>query len=265
VPHFEKMLYDQAQLVVAYTEIFQITKDPEFERVIRETVDYVLRDLTSPDGGFYSAEDADSLDEPNAGEKKEGAFYVWTEEELEWALTSEESLVCRQMYTVEKDGNVGLSSDPHGELAGRNVLFLQNDLKLVAKLTGKSESETASLVTLAKQKLKAIRDKRPRPHLDNKIVAAWNGLMLSGLARAYGVLDEPRYLAAAQHAAAFLQEHLYHRRLLRSFCGSARSHGMAVDRVPDARPSTRQISRMASITKANRLPYYRLGRNRNEV
>ena len=231
VPHFEKMLYDQAQLVVAYTEIFQITKDPEFERVIRETVDYVLRDLTSPDGGFYSAEDADSLDELNAGEKKEGAFYVWTEEELEWALTSEESLVFRRMYGVEKDGNVGLSSDPHGELAGRNVLFLQNDLKLVAKLTGKSEPETGSLVTSAKQKLKAIRDKRPRPHLDNKIVTAWNGLMLSGLARAYSVLDEPRYLAAAKRAAAFLQEHLYyHRRLLRSFCGLASAtYGFAED------------------------------------
>jgi uncharacterized protein YyaL (SSP411 family) len=230
VPHFEKMLYDQAQLVVAYTEIFQITKDAEFERVIRETVDYVLRDLTSPEGGFYSAEDADSLPEPDSAEKREGAFYVWREEEIGEALEPEESMVFRRMYGVETNGNVDPSSDPHGELGGSNILFLQNDQALVAKLTSKSEQEVAELIASAKRKLKAIRDKRPRPHLDDKIVTAWNGLMLSGLAKAANVLDEPRYLAAAQRAAGFLQEHLYQRRLRRSFRGSAgATYGFAED------------------------------------
>jgi uncharacterized protein len=230
VPHFEKMLYDQAQLVVTYTEIFQITKDPEFESVIRKTVDYVLRDLTSPEGGFYSAEDADSLPSPDSKEKKEGAFYIWREEELDQVLTADESLVFRRIYGVEKNGNVDPSSDPHGELAETNILFLQNDRTIVSKLTGKTEDQVADLIATASGKLKAIRDKRARPHLDDKIVTAWNGLMLSGLARAANVLNESRYLAAAQRAASFLQENLYPRRLRRSFRGSAgATYGFAED------------------------------------
>jgi uncharacterized protein YyaL (SSP411 family) len=230
VPHFEKMLYDQAQLTVAYTEMFQATADPEFERVVRETLDYVLRDLTSPEGGFYSAEDADSLPEPGATEKREGAFYVWTQQELDRALTPEESMVFRRMYGVERAGNVAEASDPHRELTGRNVLFLQNDLVLVAKLTGKGEKEISQLVSTARQKLKSIRDERPRPHLDDKIVTAWNGLMISGLAKAFQGLEEPRYLEAAQRAGQFLQENLYQHRLLRSYRGTAgTTYGFAED------------------------------------
>ena len=230
VPHFEKMLYDQAQLVAAYTETFQATADPEFERAVRETLDYVLRDLTSPDGGFYSAEDADSLPEPDAIEKREGAFYVWTQEEVDRALTPEESLAFRRMYGIGRAGNVAAASDPHRELVGRNVLYLQNDLELVAKLTGKSEEEISRLVYAARQKLKPIRDKRPRPHLDDKIVTAWNGLMISGLAKAFQVFGENRYLAAAQRASGFLQQNLYERRLLRSYRGTAgATYGFAED------------------------------------
>src|ERR1700730_6639957 len=230
VPHFEKMLYDQAQLVVAYTEMFQVTGDEELARVVRETLDYVLRDLTSPEGGFYSAEDADSLPEPGATEKREGAFYVWTQQELDRVLTPDESLAFRRMYGVEQAGNVAAASDPHRELSGRNVLFLQNDLGLVAKLTGKSEEEISQLVSTARQKLKSIRDQRPRPHLDDKIVTAWNGLMISGLAKAFQVLGEDRYLVAAQRASEFLQQNLYRRRLLRSYRGTAgTTYGFAED------------------------------------
>ncbi|PWT80299.1 MAG: thioredoxin domain-containing protein, partial [Acidobacteria bacterium] len=157
VPHFEKMLYDQAQLAVAYTEIFQITRDPEFERVLRETLDYVLRDLRSPEGGFYSAEDADSAPDPEAREKREGAFYVWTGEEIDRLLDREESVVFRRMFGVEPNGNVDPGTDPHGELAGRNVLFLQSDAEIVGKLTGQSEEKVLSLITLAKRKLKEAR------------------------------------------------------------------------------------------------------------
>ncbi len=230
VPHFEKMLYDQAQLTVAYAEIFQATANPAFERVVRETLDYVLRDLTSSEGGFYSAEDADSLAEPGAAEKREGAFYVWTQEELDRVLSPDESLAFRRMYGVERAGNVAAASDPHRELVGRNVLFLQNDAELVSKLTGKDEKEISKLISAARQKLKSIRDQRPRPHLDDKIVTAWNGLMVSGFAKAFQVFGEERYLAAAQRAAEFLQRNLYRHRLLRSYRGTAgATYGFAED------------------------------------
>jgi uncharacterized protein len=230
VPHFEKMLYDQAQLAVAYTEVVQATADPELEKTLRETLDYVLRDLTSPEGGFYSAEDADSLPQAEATEKLEGAFYVWTQEEIDRVLTPEESLVFRRMYGVERAGNVVTASDPHRELAGQNVLFMQNDRELVAKLTGRSEEEVSFLISSAKEKLKTVRDQRPRPHLDDKIVTAWNGLMISGFARGFQTLGDSHYLAAAQRASDFLQTKLYPRQLLRSYREAAgATNGFAED------------------------------------
>jgi uncharacterized protein YyaL (SSP411 family) len=230
VPHFEKMLYDQAQLVVAFTEIFQLTADRAFEKVIRETLEYVLRDLCSPEGGFYSAEDADSLPDAQAAEKREGAFYVWTQEEIDKLLGPDEARVFRRMYGVERNGNVNPGSDPHGELAGRNVLFLQSDPEIVAKLTGQSEEDVLRLIEAAKEKLKAAREKRPRPHLDDKIITAWNGLMISGFARAFQVLEDPSYLEAARKAAAFLRQNLYGRRLLRSYrAGAGATYGFAED------------------------------------
>jgi uncharacterized protein len=230
VPHFEKMLYDQAQLAVAYTEMVQATADPELERTLRETLDYVLRDLTSLEGGFYSAEDADSFPQEGAAEKREGAFYVWSQEEIDRVLTPDESLVFRRMYGIERAGNVVTTSDPHGELGGQNVLFLQNDRAMVAKLTGRNEDEVSQLTSAARQKLKAVRDLRPRPHLDDKIVTAWNGLMISGFAKGFQALGEPRYLAAAQRAADLLQKKLYQGRLLRSYRETAgATNGFAED------------------------------------
>ena len=230
VPHFEKMLYDQAQLAVSYAEMVQATADPELERALRETLDYVLRDLTSPEGGFYSAEDADSFPQEGAPEKREGAFYVWTQEEIDRVLTADESLVFRRMYGIERAGNVVTASDPHRELAGQNVLFLQNDVEMVAKLTGRSEDEVSQLAAAARQKLKAVRDQRPRPHLDDKIVTAWNGLMISAFAKGFQTLGDLRYLAAAQRAGDLLQTKLYQRRLLRSYRGTAgATNGFAED------------------------------------
>ncbi|MBV9391631.1 MAG: thioredoxin domain-containing protein, partial [Verrucomicrobia bacterium] len=217
VPHFEKMLYDQAQLVVSYCGAYQATGDGEFASVAHDILEYVLRDLTAPDGGFYSAEDADSLPSAHGTEKTEGAFYVWTQSDLDAALASDESLAFRRMFGVESGGNVDTASDPHGELRGKNVLFKAQPVRTIAKLIGKTEPETVRLVESARKKLRSVRDRRPRPHLDDKIVTAWNGLMISGLSRAAQIFHEVHYLQAAQRAARFLQQNLYDRRLLRSF------------------------------------------------
>jgi uncharacterized protein len=217
VPHFEKMLYDQAQLAVAFLEAFQISADPAFAQVVRETLAYVRRDLTSPEGGFFSAEDADSLPAAEADHKREGAFYVWTEDEINQSLTPDEAMVFRRTYGIEKAGNVAAASDPHGELDGQNVLFRQTEPEVVAKLTEKSLEAVESLLTSAREKLSAVRTRRPRPHLDDKIITAWNGMMISAFAKAYQVLGDPDHLQAAQRAADFVQNNLYLKRLLRSY------------------------------------------------
>ena len=217
VPHFEKMLYDQAQLVAVYTEAYQITRDNLFARVVQKTLDYLIRDLASPEGGFYSAEDADSLPSPDSAEKKEGAFYVWTDSGINAVLSADESLVFRRSFGAEKAGNVRSDSDPHRELTNQNVLFRQNDSELVAKLTGKTQSEVEKLLVSAQEKLFQTRSQRPRPHLDDKIITAWNGLAVSALARAYQVFRNPIHLEQAQRTARFLRNKLYAGRLMRSY------------------------------------------------
>jgi uncharacterized protein len=226
VPHFEKMLYDQAQLIVAYTEAFLITRDPFFEQIVRETIDYVLRDLRSEAGGFYSAEDADSLPTPDSPEKKEGAFYVWGAEEIDRVLG--DSTVFKRTYGIENAGNVSNQSDPHGGLHHQNVLIRQNEPDLVAKLTGHTSEQIETLLKANRLQLKTIRDRRPRPHLDDKIVTAWNGMMISALAKATQVFGD--YLAAAQKAASFIKKELYPKRLLRSFReGAGKTFAFAED------------------------------------
>ena len=168
VSHFEKMLYDQAQLVCSYIDAYQITREPFYADIVRRACDYVLRDMTNPDGGFYSAEDADS-------EGVEGKFYVWTRKEVEQVLGDKAETFCRA-YDVDTPGNW-----EHG----LNVLHG----------TGFPE-ERAELF--------AAREKRVRPHRDEKILTAWNGLMISALARASQALDEPRYAAAARKSAQFI-------------------------------------------------------------
>lgn len=217
VPHFEKMLYDQAQLAVAFLEGFQISADSWFAQIARETLGYVSRDLTSPEGGFYSAEDADSLPSADTDHKREGAFYVWIDDEINTVLNPEEAIVFRRAYGVENAGNVSASSDPHGELVGQNVLFKQSEPELVAKLTGKSVDDIQQLLASARKKLLEVRGRRPRPHLDDKIVTAWNGMTISAFAKAFQILGDSDHLRTAQRAADFVQRHLYPKRLLRSY------------------------------------------------
>ncbi len=208
VPHFEKMLYDQAQLAVAYLDAFQITRDRHFEIVARDILDYVARDMTSKDGGFFSAEDADSVLEQGKSEHAEGAFYVWTKKEIDKVLGNAGEIFDFH-YGVQINGNAPEGSDPQGEFGGKNILLERHTVAETAKQFKKSEDDVRRLMTRGREQLLSIRAKRPRPHLDDKIISAWNGLMISAYARGAQVLNEPRYLENAVRAAKFLRAHLY--------------------------------------------------------
>ncbi len=196
VPHFEKMLYDQAQLAVSYLEAFQITGDAHYADVARSVFEYVLRDLAHPEGGFYSAEDADSAADPaHPHEKGEGAFYIWTYAEIVAALGAEDAATFARRYGVEERGNV--HEDPHGEFGGRNILYQA------------SQVDEARVIEQARRSLLAIRSQRPRPHLDDKILTAWNAMMISAFAKGARILREPRYASAARGALDFLRRKLW--------------------------------------------------------
>ncbi|HEX6463020.1 MAG TPA: thioredoxin domain-containing protein [Vicinamibacterales bacterium] len=209
VPHFEKMLYDQAQLVLAYLEAAQASSDDFFATVAEDTIEYVLRDMRDPAGGFYSAEDADSTP-PEGGPKREGAFYVWSKEEID-TLLGEDAAVVRARFGIETDGNA--PSDPQGEFAGQNILYTSQSIEDIAARTGKRPDEVGSLLQRTRLRMFEARAKRPRPHLDDKVITAWNGLMIAALARAARVIperpDAGRWLDAARIAAGFIRERLW--------------------------------------------------------
>ncbi|MBI5771219.1 MAG: thioredoxin domain-containing protein [Verrucomicrobia bacterium] len=203
VPHFEKMLYDQAQLATAYLAAFQITHETFFADSARDILDYVRRDMTDGNGGFHSAEDADSRIAAGKSERGEGAFYVWTRDEIVLLLGGDRARIFAFHYGVEADGNA--ATDPQGEFAGKNILFVRHTLAETARKFGLSEADTARALSECRPVLFAARSRRPRPNRDDKIITAWNGLMISAFARAAQVLDEPRYLEAARRAAEFLR------------------------------------------------------------
>jgi uncharacterized protein YyaL (SSP411 family) len=195
LPHFEKMLYDQALLVMAYVEAFQATGDPAYSATAREVIEYVLRDLTSPDGAFYSAEDADS-------EGEEGRFYVWTAEELREVLGDADAALATEHYNVRAGGN--FSDEATGRRTGANVLFTRGDTESLAADRDLSESELRDRLEVIRETLLEHREKRVRPLLDDKVLTDWNGLMIAALAKAARALDAPEYAAAASRAAAFV-------------------------------------------------------------
>ena len=190
LPHFEKMLYDQALLTLAYTEAYQATGKAQYRAVAEGILAYVLRDLTAPDGGFYSAEDADS-------EGVEGKFYVWTAAELQEALGPDLADDFLQAYGARTEGN--FAEEATGEPTGTNILYLADE-KLWAALGQAQPDRFAD----ARRALLDRRGGRVRPLRDDKILTDWNGLMIAALARAGGVFDEPAYTAAASRAAAFI-------------------------------------------------------------
>ncbi|HXE61896.1 MAG TPA: thioredoxin domain-containing protein [Bryobacteraceae bacterium] len=203
VPHFEKMLYDQAQLASSYLEAFQITGNETFSFAARRTIDYVLREMTSPEGAFWSAEDADSVVDPaDPHHKSEGWFYIWSSAEVVELLGDEKARRFAFRYGVKPEGNV--VSDPHGEFTRRNILFQAHSIEETVAHFNTSADEMMRDLEDARRQLLAARARRVRPHLDDKILTAWNGLMISAIARAAAILDEPAYAAAATRAAGFL-------------------------------------------------------------
>jgi uncharacterized protein YyaL (SSP411 family) len=208
VPHFEKMLYDQAQLATTYLEAFQITGEQVFAETARRIFDHVLRDMTAPEGGCYSAEDADSVvrpDEPAV--KGEGAFYIWSADEIRLILSAPAAEWFAYRYGVADGGNV--VNDPHSEFSGRNILYQAASVEETAEQFGRPVEEVRAGLEAAEAALLKARSARVRPHLDDKILTAWNGLMISALALGGAVLEEPRYAQAARRAADFALGHLF--------------------------------------------------------
>ena len=195
VPHFEKMLYDQAMLAMAYTEAYQATGINEFEETAKEIFTYVLRDMTDKEGGFYSAEDADS-------EGVEGKFYVWTEDEIRQTLKGDEADLIINVYSIDKIGN--FRDEASGENTGANILHLNKSLTEIAFKNKESVDGLKESVEAARQKLFAVRNKRVHPHKDDKILTDWNGLMIAALAKGAQAFDEPKYAEAAKRAADFI-------------------------------------------------------------
>jgi hypothetical protein len=188
VPHFEKMLYDNALLARVYLAAFQATGKEAYARVVRETLDYALREMTRPEGGFFSTQDADA-------EGEEGKSFVWTPAEIDAVLGPEEGRLFERAYGVTPRGNFE---------GGRSVLHLPLSVEDLAVALDRPAPELGARLAASRSKLLAARGERARPGLDDKVLVAWNGLLLSALARAGAVLEEPRYGKAAEEAAAFL-------------------------------------------------------------
>ncbi|XP_055637232.1 spermatogenesis-associated protein 20 isoform X2 [Toxorhynchites rutilus septentrionalis] len=236
VPHFEKMLYDQGQLLMAYTNGYKCTNKPLYLDVADSIFKYICKDLQHPAGGFYSGEDADSLPAWDSKEKIEGAFYAWTFSEVKDLLKTNLDKfgdvggvnpleIYTEHYDVQETGNVEPSSDPHGHLLGKNILIVYGSVKETAVKFETTPEIVQRILDVGNEVLHEVRDKRPRPHLDTKIICAWNGLILSGLSQLACVKDAPnrdKYLEVAAKLVSFIRENLFDiqsRKLLRSCYG----------------------------------------------
>jgi len=195
VPHFEKMLYDQALVALAYLEMYQATKNVEYSRVAQEIFAYVLRDMTSEKGGFYSAEDADS-------EGEEGKFYVWSKKEIDDVLDEEESELAIKVFNIKESGN--FLEESTQKKTGHNILYHNDSLSNISKELQTSEQDLRIKIEEISQKLFSIRKKRIHPHKDDKILTDWNGLMIAAFAKGAQVLCEPLYLETAKNAMNFI-------------------------------------------------------------
>ncbi len=199
VPHFEKMLYDQAMLIMAYTETYQITKNEFYKKTAEEIIEYVLRDMTHPDGGFYSAEDADS-------EGEEGKFYLWHADEIRNVLDKEESDLAIRIFNVSEYGN--WVDESKGVMNGTNILHLKMTYEDLASNLNSDINELLKKIGRIREKLFNYREKRIHPHKDDKILTDWNALMISALAKAYQAFNSEKYMVAAEKAYGFIKQYL---------------------------------------------------------
>ena len=195
LPHFEKMLYDQALLAMAYIEAYQATGTEDYGKTAREIFTYVLRDMTGPEGGFFSAEDADS-------EGEEGKFYLWTQEQVREAVGDEDADFINRAFNIQKDGN--FAGEANGKKSGANILHLRKPLDEIASDLNLSRQDFDTRLKTARQKLFNYRAKRVHPLKDDKILTDWNGLMIAALAKGAQAFDEPEYADVASRAADFI-------------------------------------------------------------
>ena len=209
VPHYEKMLYDQAQLAMAYLDAWQISGDGNYREVVEGIFRYLLETMGDAGGAFHAAEDADSLPDHEATEKREGAFWTWSAAEISGLLAPRDAAIFCAAYGVEANGNARPESDPHGELEGQNTLFRAKDDEELAVLFDCQESEIRARLAVAGLVLLENRALRPPPHRDDKIVTAWNGLTIGALARGARLLDRNDLAAAATRAADFIKRELW--------------------------------------------------------
>ena len=217
LPHFEKMLYDQSQLLDVYLDAFVISRDPELLGAVFDIATYLTTPpMAAPTGGFFSAEDADSYPSKTDTEKREGAYYVWTLKEIHSVLGPRDGNILARFYDVNADGNVARHNDPHDEFINQNVLKISTTPSTLAKDLGLPESTITSTLKSGRQRLREYRDAhRPRPALDDKIITCWNGLAISSLARTASVLrsidpeKSKTCLDAALAAATFIRTELF--------------------------------------------------------
>jgi uncharacterized protein YyaL (SSP411 family) len=207
VPHFEKMLYDNALLATSYLEAYQLSEDAFFADTARDIFNYVLCDLTSPEGAFWSAEDADSIDSHNGDQKREGAFYLWTEQEITDVLDPAESSLFLKAYGISSEGNI--PGSPGNEFADRNILIRSASGHELAMRFGLPVTMVTKRLESARLKLFEARNQRPHPDLDDTIISSWNGMMISSLARGSLILRDEKLLNAANRAATFIIDTLF--------------------------------------------------------
>jgi uncharacterized protein len=199
VPHFEKMLYDQAMLILAYSETYLITKNKFYKQTAEEIIVYVLRDMTHPEGGFYSAEDADS-------EGEEGKFYLWDADQLGISLTKDETEFAFKVYNVAQNGN--WVDESKGIKLGTNIIHLKKLGNQAAEELNLTEHDFLDKLESIRKKLFEYREKRIHPHKDDKILTDWNALMISALVKAAKAFNDNSYLEAAEKSFAFIENHL---------------------------------------------------------
>ena len=197
IPHFEKMLYDQALLSVAYLEAYHLLEEKSYGQTAQNTLDYVIRDMTSPEGGFYSATDADNLS--SEGHMGEGYYFTWTPEEVDQSLDKKSAEFIKEYYGVTAQGN----------FEGRNIFFVSTELEVTAKKLSLSISEASKLLETCQKKLYQARQKRSLPLRDEKVLSSWNGLMISAFVYGFVVLNEKKYLLQAEKTARFILDHMF--------------------------------------------------------